>query len=170
VADPRAAPPALAQDAAAQHAAQIRIDREVGAVKELALEVGQNRLLILGEQITRASVADPRIADIKVILPTQLLLTARSTGSTDLTMWNRRDEPTVIALQVTRNLDEIRKQLKQLFPQESITVLGAGDLVVLGGDVSDVRVPSARPRWPSCTPTRSRISSAFAATSRYSWR
>jgi pilus assembly protein CpaC len=120
---------------------QIHIDREVGAHKELSLEVGQNRLLILSEQIVRVSVAEPRVADLKVITPTQLLLTAKGVGATDLTLWNRRDDPFVISLRVGRNLESLRKQLKELFPQETIEVTAAGDLVVLSGEVGDVRVP-----------------------------
>jgi pilus assembly protein CpaC len=119
----------------------IRIEREVGAVRNLALETGQNRLLILTEPIGRVSVADPRVADLKVITPVQLLLTSRGVGTTDLTLWNKRDEPLVLALQVTRNLDRLKTQLAELFPDEKITVSAAGDLVVLSGEVSDVRVP-----------------------------
>ncbi len=35
----------------------------------------------------------------------------------------------------------IASQLAELFPDENITVSAAGDLVVLSGEVSDVRVP-----------------------------
>jgi len=129
---------------AAEHATSppaIRIDREVGAVKNLALETGQNRLLLLSEPIGRVSVADPKIADLKVITPTQLLLTSRGVGTTDLTLWNKKDEALVIALLVTRNLDRLRTQLLEFFPTEKISVSAAGDLVVLSGEVSDVRVP-----------------------------
>jgi pilus assembly protein CpaC len=130
---------ALASDASVMP--QIKIDREVGAARDLALEMGQNRLLVLSEPIARVSVADPKVADMKVITPTQLLLTARGVGSTDLTLWNKRDEPLVLALLVTRNLDALRRQLKDLFPGEQINVSAAGDLVVLSGEASDMRVP-----------------------------
>src|SRR4051794_1140423 len=119
----------------------IKIEREVGAVKNLALETGQNRLLVLSEPIGRVSVADPRVADLKVITPMQLLLTSRGVGTTDLTLWNKRDEPLVLALQVTRNLERLKAQLADLFPDEKISVSAAGDLIVLSGEVSDVRVP-----------------------------
>src|SRR5439155_948121 len=122
-------------------AAQIRIDREVGAARNLSLEMGQNRLLVLSEPIARVSVADPKVADLKVITSTQLLLTAHGVGSTDLTLWNKKDEPLVLALLVTRNLDALRRQLHELFPTENITVSAAGDLVVMSGEASDVRVP-----------------------------
>jgi pilus assembly protein CpaC len=130
---------ALAADATVMP--QIKIDREVGAARDLSLEMGQNRLLVLSEPIARVSVADPKVADMKVITPTQLLLTARGVGSTDLTLWNKRDEPLVLALLVSRNLDALRRQLKDLFPNENINVAAAGDLVVLSGEASDVRVP-----------------------------
>ena len=97
--------------------------------------------MILSEPIGRVSVADPKIADLKVITPTQLLLTSRGVGATDLTLWNKRDEPLVLALLVTRNLDRLRSQLLEFFPNEKISVSAAGDLVVLSGEVSDVRVP-----------------------------
>ena len=119
----------------------IKIEREVGAVRNLALETGQNRLLVLSEPIGRVSVADPRVADLKVITPMQLLLTSRGVGTTDLTLWNKHDEPLVLALQVTRNLDRLKAQLAELFPDEKISVSAAGDLVVLSGEVSDVRIP-----------------------------
>lgn len=133
------ASPARANDAPVMP--NIKIDREVGAARDLTLEMGQNRLLVLSEPIARVSVADPKVADMKVITPTQLLLTARGVGSTDLTLWNKKDEPLVLALLVTRNLDALRKQLKDLFPTEKIAVSAAGDLVVLSGEASDVRVP-----------------------------
>src|SRR6185436_17644889 len=119
----------------------IKIDREVGAMKNLALETGQNRLLILSEPIGRVSVADPKIADLKVITPTQMLLTSRGVGTTDLTLWNKQDQPLVLALQVSRNLNALRAQLTEFFPNEKITVSSAGDLVVISGEVADVRVP-----------------------------
>jgi pilus assembly protein CpaC len=128
----------------AQHVAStpaIHIDREVGAMKSLILETGQNRLLILSEPIGRVSVADPKVADLKVITPTQMLLTSRGVGTTDLTLWNKADQPLVLALQVSRNLNALRAQLTEFFPNEKISVSAAGDLVVLSGEVTDVRVP-----------------------------
>jgi pilus assembly protein CpaC len=132
---------ALSASAAPQQPPTIRIDRSVGAATELALESGQNRLLVLSEEIVRVAVADPAVADLKVVTPNQLLLTAKTAGTTDLTVWNRNNEPLVVALQVTKNLEPLRRQVKELFPGENVTVTGAGELVVLSGEVSDVRLP-----------------------------
>jgi pilus assembly protein CpaC len=120
---------------------QLRIDRSVGAATELALEAGQNRLLIISEEIGRVAVANPQVADLKVVTPNQLLLTAKGAGTTDLTLWNRNNEPLVVALQVSKNLEPLRKQVKELFPGEKVTIAATGELVVLSGEVSDVRIP-----------------------------
>jgi pilus assembly protein CpaC len=119
----------------------LRVDREVGAARELALEAGQNRLLLLSEEIARVAVANPEVADLKVVTPMQVLLTAKGVGNTDLTLWNRANQPLVISLQVARNLDLLRKQIHELFPGQEVKVSAAGDLVVLSGQVSDVRMP-----------------------------
>ncbi len=42
---------------------------------------------------------------------------------------------------MTKNLEPLRQQLKELFPGENVTVTGAGELVVLSGEVTDVRIP-----------------------------
>jgi pilus assembly protein CpaC len=119
----------------------LRVDRELGAVREMSLEAGQNRLLVLSEPIARIAVADPNVADLKVVTPLQVLLTAKSAGTTDLTLWNKDNQPLVIALQVIRNVEALKRQLKDLFPREDVTVSAAGDLVVLSGEVNDLRTP-----------------------------
>ena len=119
----------------------LAIDRELGAAREMVLEAGQNRLLVLSEQIARVAVADPTVADLKVVTPTQVLLTAKGPGTTDLTLWNKADQPLVIALQVARSVEALKRQLRELFPKEKVSVSAAGDLVVLTGEVSDLRVP-----------------------------
>jgi pilus assembly protein CpaC len=131
----------VARGQAAQEVERIRVDQQIGAAKNLGLEVGQNRLLVLSDDIIRVAVAEPRVADLKVITRTQILVTAKSIGTTDLTLWNRKDEPLVIALQVTRNLEAFRRQIKELFPGENITASSVGDLLVLSGEVTDVRLP-----------------------------
>ncbi len=143
-ATPPAAPPATTRATPPARAAavpQLHIDRSVGAAIELQLESGQNRLLVLSEEIIRVAVANPDVADLKVVTPNQLLLTAKSAGTTDLTLWNRNNDPLVVSLQVSKNLDPLRRQLKELFRGENVTVSAAGELVILSGEVSDVRVP-----------------------------
>ncbi|HEY3357722.1 MAG TPA: type II and III secretion system protein family protein [Polyangia bacterium] len=119
----------------------LKIDHEVGTTRELTLALGDNRLLVLSEQIVRVSVANPAVADLKVVTRTQVLLTAKGVGATDLTLWNKQDVPLVLSLQVTRNLESLRRQMRTLFPGQKITVSAVGEIVVLSGEVTDLRVP-----------------------------
>lgn len=136
-----AAPEAAATPSSLRSAPTLRVDREMGAVGEMSLEVGQNRLLLLSEPIVRVAVAEPNVADLKVVTPTQVLLTAKGAGATDLTLWNRDNQPLVIALQVKRSVEALRRQIKELFPKDNVSVSSAGELVVLVGEVNDLRTP-----------------------------
>src|SRR5262245_23518522 len=100
--------------------AQLKVEREITSSKDVALEVGQNRLMETSMPLGRVSVANPDVADLKVVTSTQLLITAKGVGDTYLTLWDKAEKPLVMSLHVTRNLDALRKQIKDLFPEESI--------------------------------------------------
>jgi pilus assembly protein CpaC len=114
---------------------------EIAATRIVEMEVGQSRILQMANAIGRVSVANPDVADVKVITPTEIQITASKVGTTHLSVWDKSDRAYVMDVRVTRNLEDLRKQLKDLFPGESIDVTAAGDLVVLSGEVGDVRLP-----------------------------
>lgn len=109
---------------------------------QLSLEIGQTRLMRISEEIVRVSVANPDVADVQVVTPLQVLVTAKGIGYTHLILWSKRDEPLVIAVSAVRNLEGLRQQIKELFPGENIQVSSSGELVVLSGKVKDLRLPS----------------------------
>ncbi|MBL9017536.1 MAG: type II and III secretion system protein family protein [Myxococcales bacterium] len=122
--------------------AQPRVVSQAEASEVMKLQVGETKLLQLSEKIIRIAVADPGIADVQVVTEEQVLITAKSVGMTNVTMWNASNKPLVVSLGIARNLDQLRGQLDKLFPGERITVGSVGDLVILSGTVSDVRVPT----------------------------
>jgi pilus assembly protein CpaC len=127
---------------AAPLAAQPQVTGEAQASRSIALQVGETRLLRLSEKVIRISVADPDVADVQVVTPLQVLITAKSVGNTHLMLWGTQDEPLVMSVHTVRNLDQLRAQLGKLFPNEAIEVSSAGELVVLSGQVSDLRLPA----------------------------
>jgi pilus assembly protein CpaC len=122
--------------------AQPLVRSQSEAAETIDLQVGETRLLRVSEEIIRISVADPDVADVQVVTQSQVLITAQRVGNTHLIMWGRSDEPLVLSVDVNRNLDQLRSQLAQLFPGENIEVGSAGELVVLSGEVSDLRLPA----------------------------
>ena len=57
-------------------------------VQRLELIVGKSRVLDLPVAIKRASLANPDVADTVVLSPTQIYLTGKGSGVTNLTLWN----------------------------------------------------------------------------------
>src|SRR5499427_7147415 len=57
-------------------------------VQKLELTVGKSRVLDLPVAIKRASLANPDVADTVVLSPTQIYLTGKTSGVTNLTLWN----------------------------------------------------------------------------------
>ena len=110
--------------------------------QQIRMETGQTRLLHTSSKVVRVSVADPNVADVQVVTPQQILVTAKAVGYTHLIVWGANEEPLVMAVSCSRNLDELRAQFKELFPGENIHVSAISDLVVLSGTVSDLRLPA----------------------------
>jgi len=109
---------------------------------EVNMEVGETKLVKLSTRIVRVSVADPTVADVQVVTPQQVLITAKAVGFTHLIVWGPDEQPLVMAVSATRNLDQLRGQFTKLFPESPISVSAAGDLIVLSGSVADVRLPA----------------------------
>jgi pilus assembly protein CpaC len=122
--------------------AQPKVTAQSEATYKVQMEVGETRLVRLSEKIIRVSIADPNVADVRVVTPLQVLLTAKAVGFTHLILWGETDKPLVIAVTCKRNLNALRSQLDELFPKEQIKVSSSGDLVVLSGKVNDLRTPS----------------------------
>jgi pilus assembly protein CpaC len=122
--------------------AQPKVEAQASATHKIHMEVGETRLVRLTEKIIRVSIAEPSVADVRVVTPLQVLVTGKSVGYTHLVLWSEADNPLVMEVVCQRNLADLRGQLKELFPKEQIKVSSAGDLVVLSGEVSDLRVPS----------------------------
>ncbi|MSP60033.1 MAG: type II and III secretion system protein family protein [Myxococcales bacterium] len=118
------------------------VEQGVSSSTRISLEVGQDRLLELSFPLRSMSIPNPDVADVKLLSSNlQVLLSAKGVGDTYITLFDKTQQPLVLSVHVTRNLEALRKQLKELFPEEQVSISAAGDLVILSGDVSDLRVP-----------------------------
>jgi hypothetical protein len=88
--------------------------------------------------IKRASLANPDVADTVVLSPTQLYITGKSTGVTNLTLWNESGKmmgmyDVVIAPDLTR----LKENLHKAMPDEkNILVMSSHDSITLSGTAS----------------------------------
>lgn len=103
----------------------------------ITVPINKSRILDLREPIARVSIANPGIADILVIKPKQIYINGLQIGSTNMILWNDREEVIrQIGLEVTHDLEALKEKLYRLLPGERIRVDSARDSIVLNGTVS----------------------------------
>jgi len=85
------------------------------------------------------SVANPDVADVNPVGPTQVLITAKHAGSTQLVLWDDAGRSQSVEVIVNVDLRALQDQLKQLFPKAAIQADAANGAIVLRGHVPDVQ-------------------------------
>jgi pilus assembly protein CpaC len=119
-------------------------DSATGAVEQrdiqkLELTSGKSKVLDLPVAIKRASLANPDVADTVVLSPTQIYLTGKATGVTNLTLWNESGKmmgmyDVVIAPDLTRLKENLHKTLPD---EKGILVTSSHDHITLSGTASN---------------------------------
>lgn len=111
----------------------------VDANGSIQLLVNKSRPLSTQRPYKRVSVAQPDVADVNTIGPSNLLVTAKKPGSTQLIIWDETERTQVIDVTVSPDVAALQDQLKTVFPELKIEAsVGGGQLVLRG------RVPSAQ--------------------------
>jgi pilus assembly protein CpaC len=107
-------------------------------IQKLELTSGKSKVLDLPVAIKRASLANPEVADTVVLSPTQLYLTGKTTGVTNLTLWNENGKmigmyDIVIAPDLSRLKENLHKTLSE---EQGILVTSSHDHITLSGTAS----------------------------------
>ncbi|WP_243369780.1 pilus assembly protein N-terminal domain-containing protein [Geotalea sp. SG265] len=101
----------------------------------VATEVKLNKsvLLNLQQPSERVSIAAPAIAELVLISPTQLQINGTKIGSTSLIVWEKGGKTAFYDIHVKGDCSQLENQIKDIAPNDSITVDYANDTIVLGG-------------------------------------
>lgn len=134
-----------AKAAAKKPAAAEKSVRSIPAATELApyleLSVGQSHVIRLPEKtrLAKVSVDNPNVVQVTVTSLREVLLYAKSAGSTVLILKDKSGQTTVVDVTVVGgSVSALQGKLQQLLPGEkNIKVVSAGDSVVLTGSVFD---------------------------------
>jgi pilus assembly protein CpaC len=100
------------------------------------LTVGRSAILNVGSPITRVSLTSADIADAMVTSPGQLLVNGKLPGTISMFVWDKTGALKRYEVVVQRDLGQLSDQMRQLFPNESISVQSNGKNVVLSGSVT----------------------------------
>ena len=112
---------------------------------QISATVGKSILLRLPAPVSRLSVGDKDVADVVLINPKEIYLLGKKVGSTNIILWNKNGQSTVVDVSVGLDASVLQGKLQQLLPGENkIRVTAAGDSLVLTGSVSSaVKVDNA---------------------------
>lgn len=107
----------------------------------------QSRVVTLDKAAARVSVANPDLADIVVISPTEFYLLAKDIGVTNLLVWERGSTVrTAVQVEVTHDLASLKGKLHVLVPGSRIEARSAQRSIVLSGQVPSATAMNAAVR------------------------
>lgn len=105
---------------------------------QIELSEGKSTLMHLPYPAARLAVGDARVADVILINPSEVYMLGKSNGSTNLILWNRANQATIIDITVGIDTLALRKQFEQLLPNEKdLVITVSGGALILSGTVSD---------------------------------
>ena len=107
-------------------------------IQKLELSAGKSKVLDLPVAIKRASLANPEVADTVVLSPTQIYLTGKAIGVTNLTLWNENGKVSgMYDVVVVPDLSRLKENLHKVLPEEQgLRVTASSDRITLSGTAS----------------------------------
>lgn len=104
--------------------------------RKLSITVAQSRTFTLERPVKRMSVANPEVADVVVLGPTEYYVLGKDIGVTNIIAWDRDGGARwSVEVEVTHDLEGLRARLFRLIPDQKIEVTSAQRSIVLSGSV-----------------------------------
>jgi pilus assembly protein CpaC len=104
--------------------------------KTLELKMGGSDLIKTSYPFKRVSIADPSVADVVVLSPSEIYVYGKKVGYTSIMLWEAGKGRTLLDVVVSLDLTALKEKLHQLYPNQQIEVYGSETGVVLSGTVS----------------------------------
>ncbi len=104
--------------------------------KTLTLVTGRGELLQFPNDIKQVAAAEPKIADVVVISPREVMVNAKEAGKTTVVVWDSLNGPLRYNVDVTADtsdMDSFRHDFAQQLPGCDIQLTGKGETIVLTG-------------------------------------
>ena len=100
----------------------------------ITIIIGESTIVRSPWPAVRVAVTDPKVANVQVLTPDQVLLQGTQVGSTDLILWSQ-DETKTWRRRVKTNIDLARfnEELAELFPTASFQVAQSADVLIIRG-------------------------------------
>jgi len=104
---------------------------------EMKLSVGRSLVLDRTADVGRISISNPEVVDAVAVTLREILVNAKAAGLSTLVIWSKAGERAMYMVTVERDLEPIRRLLKETFPEEAIDVRADRDALALVGHASN---------------------------------
>jgi pilus assembly protein CpaC len=110
---------------------------------------GKETILTLKKPSKRVSLANPEIATINIVSPTEVVLNGKKSGITSLIVWDKEGSPTFFDVIVYKEriaeldrarADALENKIKSVAPDTDVKVEMAGDTLVLAGTAKNRQI------------------------------
>jgi pilus assembly protein CpaC len=88
----------------------------------------------------RVSIGEPKVADVNAVGPTEILVTAKQAGTTQIVVWDDAGRTQVAEVVVVLDSSALQHQLNEMFPGARIEVADVNGAVALRGRVPNLQV------------------------------
>ena len=103
----------------------------------LHILVGRSVVINLQARLRRVLVSNPNVLETITINPTQLVVTAKTVGTSSLVLWDETGHSRILDVYGDTEVSGLRDALQQAFPTQSVQVEAEQGRVILSGTVSD---------------------------------
>lgn len=133
----------IPSQAYAQSAASFDPYRAQGG-RQITLTQGKAEIVKTSHNISDIIIANPDVADVRVIQSNHLSIIGLALGNTNILLLDEHGE-LVQSLNIQVSIDEkgLRRAIKSLFPEENVKVSTVNDDIILSGEVSSAATASA---------------------------
>ena len=105
---------------------------------DISLVEGRGHLLTFHKDLQKVVVAEPKIADVVVISPREVMVNAKGPGHTTLLVWEEGSDPAQYEIAVSKDesdWDAFRKSVLEAAAGSPVSITGSGETIVLAGMV-----------------------------------
>jgi pilus assembly protein CpaC len=108
--------------------------------RELTILVGKGELLQFGSDIQRVAASEPKVADVVVVSPREVMINAKGAGRGSVVIWETGSLPARYEINVisdNADFDTALKSFQASLPDSGIQITGNSETLVLTGTVKD---------------------------------
>lgn len=109
--------------------------------RELSLIVGRGELLQFSNDIKTVATSEPKIADVSVVSPREVMINAKGLGKTTVIVWETGGGPrryNVSVLADSMEFDTVKKSITEAMAGGTVAVTGNLETIVLSGRAESV--------------------------------